>query len=218
MFDKHWNIIIAVLVFVLVISYFCNNYEGFAGTVDAKNAEALALVSSVYNKDNMTVTSLNISGGSGALNAKDDITVRTKDGFGLRIGGMYTGGGIAPLTSGKPLELLAPGSVVSVGAPGATAQDLSVSGAIKGPTIDRLHNRITTLESRLANNEVKIGNATLKAVGEQLEISGVSSVGINGVFVTKKGAQSTYLAIDNNNHPYYISGPVAGGGAPVVNW
>ncbi len=46
---------------VLIFAYFCNNYEGFAGTVEAKNAEALAIVSSVYNKDNMTLTNLNVN-------------------------------------------------------------------------------------------------------------------------------------------------------------
>ena len=72
MFNNNWNIIIAVLVFVLVISYFGNCYEGFAGTVDAKNAEALGMVSSVYNKDNMSVTNLTTTG---TLNS-ENITVK----------------------------------------------------------------------------------------------------------------------------------------------
>ena len=58
MFEKNWNIIIVLLIIVLVIAYYCNNYEGFAGSLDAKNAEAIANVASLYNKDNLTVTNL----------------------------------------------------------------------------------------------------------------------------------------------------------------
>jgi hypothetical protein len=58
MFDKNWNILITVLIIVLVIAYFCNNYEGFA----TNNDEAIATIASVYNKDNMTVTNLTVPG------------------------------------------------------------------------------------------------------------------------------------------------------------
>ena len=58
MFKKNWNIIIVLLIIVLSIAFYCNNYEGFAGSLDAKNAEAIANVASLYNKDNLTLTNL----------------------------------------------------------------------------------------------------------------------------------------------------------------
>ena len=45
----------------MAIAYYCNNYEGFAGSVDARNAEAIANVSSLYNKDNLTLTNLGVT-------------------------------------------------------------------------------------------------------------------------------------------------------------
>ena len=62
MFDNNWNILIVVFVLVLIFAYLCNNNEEFAGTLEAKNAEAIANVASLYNKDNLTVTNLNVTG------------------------------------------------------------------------------------------------------------------------------------------------------------
>ena len=58
MFEKNWNIIMVLLIIVLAIAYYCNNYEGFAGSLDAKNAEAIANVASIYNKDEVKVTNV----------------------------------------------------------------------------------------------------------------------------------------------------------------
>ena len=79
MFDNNWNIIIAVLVIVLIFAYLCNNNEGFAGTVDAKNAEALGMVSSVYNKDNMSVTNLTATS-TITIPGNNKITLNAADG------------------------------------------------------------------------------------------------------------------------------------------
>ena len=61
MFDKNQNIIIAVLVIVLVLAYFMNSNEGFADT-DAKNAEAIGNIASIYNKDEIKVTNVTATG------------------------------------------------------------------------------------------------------------------------------------------------------------
>ena len=73
MFEKSWNIIIAVLIIVLVIAYFCNNYEGFAGSLDAKNAEAISNVASIYNKDEVKVTNVSTNN----LNVNGQMTLKT---------------------------------------------------------------------------------------------------------------------------------------------
>ena len=62
MFDKKWNVLIGVLVIVLMFSYFRNCTEGFAGAVEARNAEAIANVAALYNKDFSTVTNLTTTG------------------------------------------------------------------------------------------------------------------------------------------------------------
>lgn len=59
MFDNNWNILIALLVIVLVFAYFGNCSEGFGGTINLDNKEAIQNIASVYNKDNITVTNLN---------------------------------------------------------------------------------------------------------------------------------------------------------------
>ncbi len=66
MFDINWNILIAILIIVIIIAYFSNCYEGFAG-----NSEAIAAISSIYNKDNMSLTNLNVTG---KLTSNGDIT------------------------------------------------------------------------------------------------------------------------------------------------
>ena len=56
MFDKNQKIII-LLISVLIITYFINCYEGFA----VINDEAIANIASIYNKDNMALTNLNVT-------------------------------------------------------------------------------------------------------------------------------------------------------------
>lgn len=94
MFDKNWNIIVAVLIIVLVIFYFRNCYEGFAD-----NTEAIANVASLYNKDNFTITNLNVTGDAkftkssqAASNGIEFLHTNLSQGIGLGYNTIYATG------------------------------------------------------------------------------------------------------------------------------
>ena len=154
MFDNNWNILIVVFVLVLIFAYFCNNYEGFAGTVDVKNAEALALVSSVYNKDNMTVTNLTATS-TITLPGTNKITLNAADGNKITVDAPA---GKAPFYINNGIDMGCWNNWTIMNDGRAKFGNLNVTGGlnvtgattmagITSPTIDWLHNRIAALEN-----------------------------------------------------------------------
>ena len=148
MFDNNWNIIIAVLVFVLVISYFGNCYEGFAGTVDAKNAEALGMVSSVYNKDNMSVTNLTATS-TITIPGNNKITLNAADGNKILVDAPA---GKAPfyINNGINMGCWNTWNINNDGNArfaDLTASTVNATGTINSPTINKINERIAALEA-----------------------------------------------------------------------
>jgi len=148
MFDKNWNIIIAVLIIVLIIFYFRNCYEGFAG-----NTEAIANVASLYNEDNMTVTNLNVTGDAKFTKRSEEASdgieflhTNLTQGIGLGYNTIYATGSSPDV----PLGLTAKGNgKISLKGNTDINGNANVTGTINSPTINTINAKIAALEGEL---------------------------------------------------------------------